>query len=470
MADSLHNKRVTVMGLGTRGGGVGVARFLAEHGAVVTVTDGKSEADLAEPMSELVKLPIRYVLGRHEERDFTPEGADIVVRNPGVRRTSPWLKLARDSGVSIEMEMSLFVRLCPAPIIGITGTKGKTTTSTLCGQMLTAWDARTVVAGNMGISALKYLATITPETPVVLEISNWQLEALDEHGLSPQIAVLTNISEDHLNTYDGFADYAATKRSIAHHQRPTDWLIVNADDSEAWQATELTAAQVFPFGIGDRRTVGAWIAGDTLVLRDETREVRTLIPDTLRFRGTHQLANVAAAAAAAWTRGASIEAIATGMASFTGVKDRDELVGEINGVTYINDTAATTPIATIAALDAYKNRRVHLIAGGSDKQVELTPLADAAAKHATAVYLLNGGVTARLKSLIEARGMSCLGPYNVMSDVVRIAAKEARPGDLVLMSPGCASFDLFRDEFDRGEQFRQAVRALSDANVQASNA
>src|SRR5687768_13365312 len=135
MADTLHNKRVTVMGLGTRGGGVGVARFLAEHGAIVTVTDGKTEADLGEPMSELAGLPIRYVLGGHEERDFTSEGADIVVRNPGVRRTSPWLKLARDSGVAIEMEMSLFLRLCPAPIIGITGTKGKTSTSVLCGQM-----------------------------------------------------------------------------------------------------------------------------------------------------------------------------------------------------------------------------------------------------------------------------------------------------------------------------------------------
>jgi UDP-N-acetylmuramoylalanine--D-glutamate ligase len=469
MTDSLYNKRITVMGLGTRGGGVGVARFLAEHGASVTVTDGKTEADLAEPMSELAGLPIRYVLGGHQERDFTLEGADIVVRNPGVRRTSPWLTLARDSGVRIEMEMSLFLRLCPAPIIGITGTKGKTTTSTLCSQMLAAWDSRTVVAGNMGISALKFLDTITPDTPVVLEISNWQLEALDEHGLSPQIAVVTNISEDHLNTYNGFADYAATKRSITRHQGSDDTLIVNADDPEAWQATELSTAQVFPFGTGDRGTVGAWIERDALVLRDARREECVTIPDNLRSRGAHQLANVAAAAAAAWRRGASTEAIATGMSSFTGVKDRDELVGEVNGVTYINDTAATTPIATIAALDAYKDRRVHLIAGGSDKQVELTPLAEAAAKQAAAVYLLNGGVTPRLRELIEARGMTCVGPFNVMSDVVIAAAQGAQPGDLVLMSPGCASFDLFRDEFDRGEQFRQAVKALATATYQVSS-
>jgi UDP-N-acetylmuramoylalanine--D-glutamate ligase len=468
MIDSLRDKRITVMGLGTRGGGVGVARFLAERGAIVTVTDGKPEADLAEPMSELADLPIRYTLGGHQERDFTSEGADIVIRNPGVRRTSPWLARARESGVAIEMEMSLFLRLCPAPIIGITGTKGKTTTSILCGQMLTAWDTRTVVAGNMGISALKFLDTITADTPVVLEISNWQLEAMDEHRRSPHIAVLTNISEDHLNTYNGFADYAATKRSIARHQRPTDILIVNADDSEAWQATEHTSAQVFPFGSGDRGTIGSWLVDDTLVIRDADREDRISLPDNLRFRGTHHLANVAAAAAAAWTRGAPIEAISRGMATFTGVKDRDELVAEINGVTYINDTAATTPIATIAALDAYKHRRIRLIVGGSDKQVELTPLAEAVADHAAAIYLLDGGVTGRLKNLIEARGRPCAGPFNTMSAVVAAAANDARPGDLVLMSPGCASFDLFRDEFDRGEQFRQSVKALAASTPQVS--
>src|SRR5262249_55450797 len=213
-AAGFAGKRVTVMGLGTRGGGVGVACFLAERGAIVTVTDGKTADELAQPIGELAGLPIRYVLGGHEEHDFTAVGADLVIRNPGVRRTSPWLRTARESGVPIEMEMSLFFRLCPAPIIGVTGTKGKTTTATLCAAMLAAWDERTVLAGNMGVSALAQLDRIAPETPVVIEVSNWQLEALDEHRLSPHIAVLTNISEDHLDTYDGFADYANTKRSI----------------------------------------------------------------------------------------------------------------------------------------------------------------------------------------------------------------------------------------------------------------
>lgn len=462
MADGLQNKRITVMGLGTRGGGVGVARFLAERGAIVTVTDGKTAEDLAEPMRELSGLPIRYALGGHQEADFTPENADIVIRNPGVRRTSPWLHMARESGVEIEMEMSLFLRLCPAPVIGITGTKGKTTTSTLCGLMLSAWNPEAVLAGNMGISALKFLDAIGPETPVVLEISNWQLEALDEHRRSPQIAVLTNISEDHLNTYDGFADYANTKRSITRHQGPSDIFIVNADDPEAWQATTTTSARVFPFGFQDRGTVGTWIDGDVLVLRDDQREERIDLPANLP-RGRHLRANVAAAAAAAWVRGAPPGAIAAGLAGFTGVKDRDEFVADVAGVTYINDTASTTPIATIAALEAYQDRSIRLIAGGSDKRVDITPLADAAARHAGTIYLLNGGITPRLRDLLIERGATCHGPFDSMGAVVTAVAQDARTGDLVLMSPGCASFDLFRDEFDRGEQFRQAVRSLATA-------
>ena len=462
MADGFTGKRVTVMGLGTRGGGVGVARFLAEHGAIVTVTDGKTAEELAQPLRDLAGLPIRYVLGGHDESDFTAAGADMIVRNPGVRRTSPLLRLARDAGVPIEMEMTLFFRLCPAPIIGITGTKGKTTTATLCAAMLSAWDERTVLAGNMGVSALAQLDRITPETPVVIEVSNWQLEALDEHRLSPRIAVLTNISEDHLDTYDGFDDYAETKRSIARHQGPQDLLIVNADDSEAWKATSSTSARVMPFGVDDRGCAGVWLSGDNLTLRDDEREDTIAIPAHVSSGGEHLLANVAAAAAASWLRGAPVAAIERGLSDFRGVKDRNERVAEIAGVAYVNDTAATTPVATIAALRAYAGRCIHLIAGGSDKRVELAPLADAAADCATAIYLLKGTATPRLVELLDHRGVTFAGPFDSMGAAVNAAAAAARPGDIVLLSPGCASFGLFRDEFDRGEQFRQAVRALED--------
>jgi UDP-N-acetylmuramoylalanine--D-glutamate ligase len=426
------------------------------------VTDGKTADELARPMSELAGLPIRYVLCGHEERDFTPKGADLVVRNPGVRRTSPYLRLARESGVPIEMELSLFFRLCPAPIVAITGTKGKTTTATLCAGMLAAWDERTVLAGNMGVSALAQLPRIAPDTPVAIEVSNWQLEALDEHRLSPQIAVLTNISEDHLDTYDSFEEYAETKRAIARHQRPGDVLVVNASDPEAWRAATETRARVFPFGPGAPDGDGAWLVDAEIIIRDRNRvwEVRT--PERVRSFGPHLLENVAAAVAAAHLRGAPAEAIERGLSWFRGVKDRNERVGEVRGVTYVNDTAATTPVATVAALRAFGGRRVHLIAGGSDKRVDLTPLADAIAGAAGAAYLLGGTATPRIETLLNERRVAYAGPFSSMHDAVAAAAAAAGAGDVVLLSPGCASFGLFRDEFHRGEEFRQAVRALAE--------
>jgi UDP-N-acetylmuramoylalanine--D-glutamate ligase len=460
IADRFNGVRVTVMGLGTRGGGVGVARYLAEQGAVVTVTDMKPEEALAGPMGELAGLPIRFVLGRHDERDFTPEGADIVVRNPGVRRTARLLQLSRDTGVAIEMEMSIFFRACPAPIIGITGTKGKTSTAFLCAAMLSTWDERTVLAGNMGISALAALPRIEPDTPVVIELSSWQLEALAEHRLAPTIAVLTNISEDHLDAYDSYADYAATKRSITSAQTETDTLILNANDPEAWRAASETTARVIPFGQGGRGTDGVWLEDGALVARLGGERLAVRIPANPTLAGPHQGLNIAAAAAAALCRGATVAAVEQGLAGFQGVRDRMEVVAEIDGVTYVNDTTATAPAAVVAALTRYAGRPVQLIAGGADKRADLTPMIEAACAHADVVYLLQGSATPILKELLEDAGAPLEGPFDTMQEAVQAATAHTAAGDVVLLSPGCASFGLFQDEFHRGACFREAVAEL----------
>jgi len=455
-------QRATVMGLGTRGGGLGVARFLAESGAIVTVTDMRPETDLAEPIESLADLPIRLVLGRHDDSDFTREGADVVIRNPGVRRTSRYLQLARASGVCVEMEMSIFLRACPAPVIGITGTKGKTTTASLCAEMLRRWQPETALAGNMGVSAVAELERITPRTPVVLELSSWQLEALDEHRLAPAIAVLTNISEDHLDAYDGFEDYAATKRSIARHQRANEWLVVNADDPVAFRATAETASGVVPFGTIARNEPAMVVDPEQhrLIWRRDGRTTEIVVPNRMPFLGLHQLSNAAAAAAAALLRGAPVEAVVDGLETFGGVYNRMEVVAEIDGVTFINDTAATAPAATIANLDGLRDRRVHLIAGGHDKQSDLAALAASIASTVCTVRLLDGTATPTLKQLIEQHGKRVLDIHDSMASAVTVAGLAALPEDIVLLSPGCASFGLFRDEFDRGDQFRAAVAAL----------
>jgi UDP-N-acetylmuramoylalanine--D-glutamate ligase len=460
-ATNLTGQRATVMGLGRRGGGAGVARYLAEAGAIVTVTDRQPADQLGEGLAELAGLPIRYVLGRdHDEADFLPGGADLVIRNPGVPRRAPLLELARRHGVPVEMEMTLFFRACPAPVIGVTGTKGKTTVSTLTASILRAWNPATVLAGNMGISALAQLPRITAATPVVIELSSWQLEGLAEHGLAPAIAVLTLIAEDHLNTYDGFADYAATKRSITRHQTPDNTLIVNACDPEAWRAAE-TRARVVPFGVRDPGDDGVWLDGEWAVIRDPGETLRIELPAGPALAGLHNRANALAAIAAARARGADPGSITAGLAAFTGIRDRMEVVGEVNGVTYINDTTATAPVAAAAALDALAGRRVHLLAGGADKQLDPAPLL-AAARQAHAVYLFTGTATPTIEMALRARGVTPSGPYESMQTAVSAATAAAAAGDVVLLSPGCASFGLFRDEFDRGEQFRRVVGKLAE--------
>ncbi|HEX5504714.1 MAG TPA: UDP-N-acetylmuramoyl-L-alanine--D-glutamate ligase [Thermomicrobiales bacterium] len=460
---SLAGKRVLVMGLGTHRGGLGVARFLATQGAAVTVTDLRTDEQLAGPLGELAGLPIRYVLGEHREADFT--GADLVVRNPGVPRESPYLAAARAAGVPVEMEMTLFFRLCPAPILGVTGTKGKTTTTTLGAAMLAAWRPDTVLAGNMGVSALEQLAQIGPATPVTIELSSFQLEALAERGLSPHVAVVTNLSPDHLNRYATMADYAAAKRGIVAAQDHCDFAVLNRDDPAIWAFAVDTAARVLPFGRADAALGGgdgAWLAGDELRWRFggvEHRAARAALPAP----GEHNALNALAAGLAALAYGAPFAAVAQGLAAFGGVRDRFEAVAEMRGVAYVNDTTATAPAAAIAALRA-ADRPVVLIAGGSEKRTDFADFAREVAARARQVVLLDGDATPRLRAALVAAGVGperLHGPAGGMEEAVRLAAALAQPGELVLLSPACASFGMFPDEFHRGDAFRAAVAALA---------
>ena len=461
--DDLRGKRVTLLGLGSHSGGVGVARFLAGHGAFVTVTDVKSPEALAESVAALDGLPIRFVLGGHDASDFTPGGADLVIRNPGVPRTAVMLELARQSGVTVEMEMSLLFRLAPGPLIGVSGTKGKTTTSSLLALMLSAWNPDTRLAGNMGIPALELLDSIEADTPVVLEISSWQIEALDEHRLSPHIAVLTNVSPDHLNTYAGFAEYAETKRRLAAHQSPDDALIYNADDRELRWMAEYAPGRAIPFGRSVNGNPGMTVSGRTLHWRDGDQSFELSLPSqAFNLKGDYQVLNVAAAAAAALVAGAPPTAIEAGIAAFEGVPNRGELVAEIDGVIYVNDTAATAPAAAIAALERFADQRIHLISGGANKALDLAPLAESIKSGVHTLTLIDGSATPVLLELLGDASFPVHGPYRDMDTAVDAARSAAQPGDVVLLSPGVASFGVFTDEFDRGDQFRAAVARIEE--------
>jgi UDP-N-acetylmuramoylalanine--D-glutamate ligase len=445
------------MGLGVLGGGVGAARYLAGHGATVTVTDTRDAAALAESIAQLEGLPITFHLGEHDRTDFTREGADVVVRNPGVPMDSPFLLAAQESGVAIEMEMSIFFRDCPAPIIGITGTKGKTTVSALIGTILHLWNPDSLLAGNMGLSALMELDRLTPDTPVALELSSFQIEALNDHRLGPQVAVLTNIFPDHLDRYRDFEHYAATKRGLAASMGPTDVVVYNGGDPEASRVVGETCARLVPFGLSRRDGDGAWLAGDRLVCSLNGTVWEFDRPDLLALDGQHGAMNALAAIAACMAYGVPEAAIREGLSSFAGVANR---LGTGSGVTYVNDTSATAPAAAVAGIRVLgpKSKRLHLIAGGADKKTDLTPFAEELAQVNVSVYLLDGTATPGLRSLLEERNVPISGTFDSMASAVDAAASNASPGDSIALCPACASFGLFRNEFDRGEQFRRAVR------------
>lgn len=486
----LRGKRALVMGLGVHGGGLGVARFLHEQGAIVTVTDLRSAEQLAPTLAQLEGLPIGYVLGEHRDEDF--RNTDIVVRNPGVPRESRFLQLAREAGAAIEMEMTLFFRLCPGPIIGITGTKGKTTTTLLTGAMFREQYPDTIIAGNLRVSALEQLDRIRSDTPVVLELSSWQLEGLGEAKLSPQYACYLNLYPDHLDRYGSMDAYAEAKAQIFLHQHADDVVVLNTSDPTVRSMADRAHGRVhwfcevdgdwsLPF---DRPTIG--LGGEPRTYwfyRHLVQQVDDAIPiaqfEDVQLIGDHNLNNIAAAAALAMAFGIDPQHIRNAIRNFRGVPDRMELVAEIDGVRWINDTTATAPTAAIAALRSLTAPTI-VIAGGADKNLGFDEFAGVLLDRAKAIVLLDGTATPKLLAELRQRAKgegqkgqehrsdptpsarrptSILGPFSALEPAMSAARELARSGDVVLLSPGCASFGMFKNEFDRGEQFRQIVRA-----------
>jgi len=474
----LRSKRALVMGLGVHGGGLGVVRFLVGQGAHVTITDLRGPDLLKPSLDALAGLPIRYVLGEHREQDF--RAADLVIRNPGVPRESRFLQIARTAGAAIEMEMTLFFRLCPGPILGITGTKGKTTTTLLAGAMLREQYPDTVVAGNLRVSALEALPRITAGTPVVLELSSWQLEGLGEAHLSPQYACVTNISPDHFDRYGSMEAYVEAKRQIFVHQREDGFAVRNIDDAIVAHMAEQAPSQDIWFSGRDIEAHGppiftsspiAYWREDTLIWRCPGSEDEVICHKSdVRLPGNHNLANIAAATALAKIFGIETEHIRDAIRNFVSVEHRLEFVRELDGVRYINDTTATAPEATIAALRSFEVPVV-LVAGGADKNLPFDALAWAIIERTKAVVLLHGTATPKLQSAIsnqqsavshtkhpaDCRLPTVAGPFDDFVQAINAARALAEAGDVVLLSPGCASFGMFRNEFHRGDEFKRIV-------------
>lgn len=431
------NKKVLIFGLGVLGGGVGVTKFFAKNGAKVTVTDLKNKKELQPSIAKLKQFDIRYVFGGHSEADFRSH--DLIVRNPAVPTDSPFAKIAKAAGIPIEMEASLFFMLTPTKkIIGITGTKGKTTTTLLIAKILQQAKFKTVIAGTPQHSMLAQLEKITPDTWVVLELSSWQLESLASHQISPHIAVLTNIFPDHLNRYRTIEDYISAKKIIFQFQGKNDFFITSAD----WQITKKLAIEA--------KSQVVFFSKDT---------IHPNLAKSIRLKGNHNLANFGAAYKVAKVLGISDDIIGKTLENFEGIPDHLEDIEKINGITFINDTTATIPDATIAALNTF-DAPIILICGGSDKNLDFSEFTKVVNRKAKAVVLLEGTATDKIEKGLYARKI--LGRLSDFEKAVRVAFQAASLGDVILLSPGAASFGMFKNEFDRGEQFKRIVRDLAN--------
>lgn len=450
-------RRVTVMGLGLFGGGVGAAAYLARLGAKVTVTDLKPASALGPSIQALAGLPITFHLGRHLRSDFTR--ADVVVASPAVPEDSPYLELARRAGAQLTSEMNLFLAACPSRVVGVTGSNGKSTTTALLGQMLSR-HVPTHVGGNIGKSLLDELAVLTPRDTVVLELSSFQLDDLAALRRSPHVAVVTNISPNHLDRHRTMAAYVRAKKNILRFQGPDDVAVLNADDAEVRSWRRDVRGRAVMYSVRRRLRGGVFADAGCIVFRLEGREERLDLgrPGSLKLRGRHNLQNVLAAATAARVLGVPVAKIAAALRAFKPLPHRLQPVGTRRGVLYVNDSKATTPEAARVAIEAF-DEPVILIAGGYDKHLDPEPMVRAIRRRAKAVVLI-GQTAGMLEARIGRRGPPVERASTLPEAVARAAAR-ARRGDVVLLAPGHASWDMFENYEQRGEVFRRAVEAFA---------
>lgn len=436
-------KRITVMGLGLLGRGLGDTLFLVRCGAHVTVTDLKDEEQLAPSLRQLEGLPVTLRLGRHDPHDFI--NADMILRNADVPRSSPFLRIAEENGVPVEMDESLFCKHFNGRVVGITGTRGKTTTTTLIHRIMSDAAPRAFLSGNiMGCATLPLLETVNTEDTVVLELSSWQLQGFHDSKLSPHAAVLTNIYPDHLNRYASMEEYIQDKKAIFLYQAGGNFCFFNGDQPESSRLASEAPAETDFFHAAD-------------------------VPQhwNIRLPGEHNRENVAAAITLTRRLDVPDEVIRPAVESFNGVAHRLQWLGEWRGIGFVNDSTSTTPVAGCVALKSVEGERILLIAGGADKNLDLSVFAKAAAARAARIALLEGTATNGLEGeIVRAGGKNKLvGRFDSLDAAVVKLVNEARSGDVVLLSPGCASFGMFRNEFHRGEAFMDIVREITGLDL-----
>ncbi len=451
----LQNKRVLVVGLGKSG--VASALFLKSHGARVTVSDSKPEAELRDEILLLLEHGITVETGGHGDRTF--RGQDLIVVSPGVPVDAPQLVQARNLEEPVIGEIELAAQFLAGPIIAITGANGKTTTTSLAGEIIAAGNFSTLVGGNIGTPAISFVDQGGAATWIVLEVSSFQLETIVE--FRPRIAVILNITPDHLDRHKTFDNYVNAKARIFENQGADDFTVLNADDPTTAGLSDRTRARLFWFSRKKEIEKGAFVRGTHIYFRDGHSEREIMPLAEVPLKGAHNLENVLAGVSIGILVGCQSEQIRHAVRAFKAVEHRLEFVARFAGVDYYNDSKATNVDATIKALEAFPADippHLHLILGGKDKGSDYTVLNDLLRHRVKRVYTI-GAAAAKIESQIQ--GAAEVEHAETLENAIRRASESAAPGDVVLLAPACASFDQFQSYEHRGRVFKEIVHSLA---------
>lgn len=451
----LKNKRVLVVGLGRSG--VASAFFVQDRGAKVTVSDEKSEAQLQNEIAALLDRGISIETGRHGERTFRDQ--DLIVVSPGVPVDQPQLQHARSLGIPVIGEVELAFRFLQGRVIAITGSNGKTTTTALTGEILKNSGTKTLVGGNIGTPVISLVSQSTPDMLVVLEISSFQLETIQQ--FRPWIAAILNITPDHLDRHRTFQAYVDAKGRILENQQAGDFAVLNADDATCAVLKNKSKASLFWFSRKHAVENGAFVQDDQILFRRDGQVQKVLGRGEIQLKGAHNLENALAAVTMTMIAGCDAEQVRQAVAGFRAVEHRLELVATVNGVAFYNDSKATNVDATVKALESFPGK-IHIILGGKDKGSDYTVLNPLLRERAKSAYLI-GAAAEKINSQIQ--GSTLLVRSGTLERAVRQAFEAAAPGDVVLLAPACASFDQFENYEHRGRVFKELVLALTPVTL-----
>jgi UDP-N-acetylmuramoylalanine--D-glutamate ligase len=444
MHTNFSGKKITVMGLGLLGRSLGDAKYLARCGAELTVTDLKSESELYSSVKELSDFPnVRFVLGEHRLEDF--QNRDMILKSAGVPLDSPYILEAKKNGIPVEMSASLFVRMSGVEVVGVTGTRGKSTVTHLLYSILKSLNRKVLLGGNVrGVANLPFLEEVTPDTLAVMELDSWQLQGFGEAGISPKTAVFTNFLSDHMNYYKGDRQkYFDDKANIFRYQSAKDDLVVTAG--------ALGAIEELYRGVPEATL--HIVTGNA-------------VPDSwqIQLPGEHNKENVALAVKAASLLGVSKEDIKRSVEDFKPIEGRLQFVRSVRGVRIYNDNNATSPDATIAGIQALSektgSKNIILIIGGSDKDIELAPLIDVIKKSVKSIILLPGSGSDRIRPLITSDFGGKLMDAQSVEQAVHYAMEDVEETDILLFSPTFTSYSMFNNEYERNDEFLRVVGEL----------